>query len=96
MGYHHPSGMLASLLSWPANNVYLILGEKRILSPGSWVACTGQENMDNLCTNGAVPNILEGDVNDHGKYIHSSIGCSALNGIASDGPYEDVTLGSCP
>ncbi|KAG8780339.1 hypothetical protein FRC12_023169 [Ceratobasidium sp. 428] len=41
-------------------------GEKHILSPGNWVACTGQDNTDSQCTIGTVSNVLVGDLNDHG------------------------------
>ncbi|KAG8713935.1 hypothetical protein FRC09_018166 [Ceratobasidium sp. 395] len=41
-------------------------GEKHILSPGNWVACTGQDNTDSQCTTGTVSNVLVGDLNDHG------------------------------
>ncbi|KAB5594470.1 Lipase [Ceratobasidium theobromae] len=41
-------------------------GEKHILTPGSWVACAGQDNTDEQCTTGLVANILVGDINDHG------------------------------
>ncbi|KAG9092179.1 hypothetical protein FRC07_011715 [Ceratobasidium sp. 392] len=41
-------------------------GEKHILSPGNWVACSGQDNTDASCTIGMVPNVLVGDLDDHG------------------------------
>ncbi|KDN47097.1 hypothetical protein RSAG8_03874, partial [Rhizoctonia solani AG-8 WAC10335] len=41
-------------------------GEKHIRAPGSWVACSGQDNADGQCTTGTVSNIMVGDVNDHG------------------------------
>ncbi|KAG8790370.1 hypothetical protein FRC12_012064 [Ceratobasidium sp. 428] len=40
-------------------------GEKRIINPGHWIACDGQDNEDESCTAGAVFNILFGDIDDH-------------------------------
>ncbi|KAJ1306650.1 hypothetical protein OPQ81_007645 [Rhizoctonia solani] len=50
-------------------------GEKHILTPGSWVACSGQDNTDSQCTTGAVSNVLVGDIDDHGgPYEGISVG----------------------
>ncbi|CAE6435544.1 unnamed protein product [Rhizoctonia solani] len=50
-------------------------GEKHILAPGSWVACSGQDNTDSQCTTGAVSNILVGDIDNHGgPYEGISVG----------------------
>ncbi|QRV84521.1 Lipase (class 3) [Ceratobasidium sp. AG-Ba] len=50
-------------------------GEKHILSPGNWVACSGQDNTDPQCTIGTVSNVLVGDLGDHGgPYEGVSIG----------------------
>ncbi|KAH7335439.1 Alpha/Beta hydrolase protein [Rhizoctonia solani] len=50
-------------------------GEKHILTPGSWVACSGQDNTDAQCATGAVSNILVGDIDDHGgPYEGISVG----------------------
>ncbi|KAG9111083.1 hypothetical protein FRC07_008092 [Ceratobasidium sp. 392] len=50
-------------------------GEKHILSPGNWVACSGQDNTDASCTIGTTPNILVGSTSDHGgPYEGVSIG----------------------
>ncbi|KAG8729281.1 hypothetical protein FRC11_009137, partial [Ceratobasidium sp. 423] len=40
-------------------------GEKHILEGDAWVACAGQDNPDQRCSTGAVPNIFEGDLKDN-------------------------------
>ncbi|CAE6342437.1 unnamed protein product [Rhizoctonia solani] len=55
-------------------------GEKHILSIGSWVACAGQDNTDQQCSTGDVPNIFSGTVNDNrGPYENITIDDSACN-----------------
>ncbi|QRW13147.1 Lipase (class 3) [Ceratobasidium sp. AG-Ba] len=50
-------------------------GEKHIIAPGNWVACAGEDNTDPSCIIGTVPNVLIGDINDHGgPYEGVSIG----------------------
>ncbi|CAE6464733.1 unnamed protein product [Rhizoctonia solani] len=57
-----------------------VSGEKHIVSPGNWVACSGRDNTDAKCSIGTVPNILVGDVNDHGgPYEGISIGSDGCN-----------------
>ncbi|CAE6451903.1 unnamed protein product [Rhizoctonia solani] len=57
-----------------------VSGEKHIVSPGNWVACSGRDNTDAKCTIGTVPNVLVGDLNDHGgPYEGISIGSSGCN-----------------
>ncbi|CEL58747.1 Lipase OS=Rhizopus oryzae PE=1 SV=1 [Rhizoctonia solani AG-1 IB] len=57
-----------------------VSGEKHIVSPGNWVTCSGRDNTDAKCSIGTVPNILVGDVNDHGgPYEGISIGSSGCN-----------------
>ncbi|KAG8733995.1 hypothetical protein FRC11_013833 [Ceratobasidium sp. 423] len=51
-------------------------GEKHIVAAGSWYACVGQDNTSVDCSTGAVPNIYDGDIDDHagpydGVYIGS-------------------------
>ncbi|KAF8757630.1 Alpha beta-hydrolase [Rhizoctonia solani] len=51
-------------------------GEKHIVSAGSWYACVGQDNTSVDCSTGAVPNIFDGNTDDHagpydGVYIGS-------------------------
>ena len=40
-------------------------GEAHIVDDGNWMACPGQDNPDTLCSVGDVPNIFDGDLNDH-------------------------------
>ncbi|KAF8689785.1 Lipase (class 3), partial [Rhizoctonia solani] len=57
-----------------------VSGERHIVSPGNWVACSGRDNTDAQCTIGTVSNILVGDLNDHGgPYEGISIGSDACN-----------------
>ncbi|KAF8329762.1 lipase [Cantharellus anzutake] len=62
MGYHHSSG------------------EKHIVTTGTafgdWYACKGQDNTNQNCSTGAVPNIFAGKESDHGgPYGAIVIGC---------------------
>lgn len=41
-------------------------GEIHIVNSGAWKNCPGQDNTNAECTIGYVPNIFEGDANDHG------------------------------
>ncbi|VDC03329.1 unnamed protein product [Peniophora sp. CBMAI 1063] len=50
-------------------------GQVHIISNGNAVACSGQENESDQCTDGAVPNIFDGNVIDHlGPYEGIYIG----------------------
>ncbi|KAJ1306613.1 hypothetical protein OPQ81_007611 [Rhizoctonia solani] len=51
-------------------------GEKHIVAAGLWYACVGQDNTSVDCSTGAVPNIFDGNTDDHagpydGVYIGS-------------------------
>ncbi|KAI0788152.1 lipase [Fomes fomentarius] len=51
-------------------------GEVHIQESGAWLACPGQDNTDARCTIGTVPNIFEGEPNDHdGPYDGIETGC---------------------
>ncbi|KIJ93133.1 hypothetical protein K443DRAFT_646862 [Laccaria amethystina LaAM-08-1] len=51
-------------------------GEVHIMESGSWVSCPGQDNTSKECTVGDVPNIFEGNTNDHhGPYDGVNMGC---------------------
>ncbi|KAI0739453.1 lipase [Daedaleopsis nitida] len=51
-------------------------GEIHIQDSGAWFACPGQDNTDDRCIVGDVPNIFEGDPDDHdGPYDGIEIGC---------------------
>lgn len=50
-------------------------GEKHIVAAGSWYACVGQDNTSTDCSTGAVPNIFDGNTDDHlGPYEGIYIG----------------------
>ncbi|RXW16252.1 hypothetical protein EST38_g9602 [Candolleomyces aberdarensis] len=50
-------------------------GEIHIVNSDAWVSCPGQENGNSQCTNGYVPNILAGEVDDHqGPYDGVALG----------------------
>ncbi|EJC99967.1 lipase [Fomitiporia mediterranea MF3/22] len=53
-------------------------GEVHIQEEGdAWVKCPGQDNTDQRCTIGTVPNIFEGDADDHdGPYDGVLMGCT--------------------
>jgi pimeloyl-ACP methyl ester carboxylesterase len=40
-------------------------GEVHIQDAGAWDACPGQDNPSTLCIVGDVPNVLDGDIEDH-------------------------------
>jgi predicted lipase len=51
-------------------------GEVHINEAGTFNACAGQDNPSNQCSTGDVPNILEGNLNDHdGPYNGIIMGC---------------------
>ncbi|KAF8518530.1 lipase [Hysterangium stoloniferum] len=51
-------------------------GEIHIQDNGAWDACAGNDNNSKLCSTGYVPNILEGNTNDHnGPYNGIMMGC---------------------
>lgn len=53
-------------------------GEIHIVNSGAWINCPGQDNTNDLCTIGYVPNILAGDTGDHsGPYDGVRMGCTA-------------------
>ena len=74
-----------------------VLGEKHIISTGSWVACAGQDNTDSSCIVGTVPTILNGNANDHGEITTAFQSKNTnLSSFVSQlvGPYEGVYVGS--
>ncbi|KAI0636124.1 lipase [Trametes polyzona] len=51
-------------------------GEVHIQESNAWAACPGQDNTSDECTVGDVPNISEGDADDHsGPYDGVEMGC---------------------
>jgi len=53
-------------------------GEDHIENSTQWDACPGQDNPSTLCSVGAVPTILDGDLSDHdGPYGPVTMGCSS-------------------
>jgi len=51
-------------------------GEIHIESSGSWASCPGQDNTNEQCTIGYVPNIFSGVLGDHsGPYDGVNMGC---------------------
>ncbi|KAF8306839.1 alpha beta-hydrolase [Clavulina sp. PMI_390] len=68
-------------------------GEDHIESDNSWEHCDGQDNTSTLCSTGAVPNILEGNIVDHlGPYN----GIWYVTNSASDMLYALVSLTDPP
>jgi hypothetical protein len=47
----------------PSNEKHIVISG---LAPGDWIACAGQDNENIDCSTGAVPNILVGNLDDHG------------------------------
>ncbi|KAF8595784.1 lipase [Ceratobasidium sp. AG-I] len=53
-------------------------GEKHIKSPGVWNACDGQDNTNEKCSTGDVPNLIHGNLIDHlGPYEGTWLGTLA-------------------
>ncbi|KAF2427405.1 alpha/beta-hydrolase [Tothia fuscella] len=52
-------------------------GEIHVQDNGDWVSCPGQDNTDELCTIGDVPNIFAANINNHiGPYGDVRMSCS--------------------
>jgi hypothetical protein len=70
-------------------------GQVHIISDGNAVACAGDENDSTMCTDGAVPNILEGSILDH----LGACGCKPMLASCAHerlyaGPYEGINIGT--
>lgn len=51
-------------------------GEVHITDSGTWESCPGQDNPSTLCIVGDVPNIFDGDLDNHdGPYAGITMGC---------------------
>ncbi|KAN0132755.1 alpha/beta-hydrolase [Lactarius tabidus] len=51
-------------------------GEVHITDSGTWENCSGQDNPSTLCVVGDVPNIFDGDLDNHdGPYAGITMGC---------------------
>jgi prepilin-type processing-associated H-X9-DG protein len=56
-------------------------GEKHIQASGAWVSCAGQDNTDAQCIVGDVPNIFDGQPNDHIGVLLASHRCCFISYI---------------
>ncbi|EIW75197.1 alpha beta-hydrolase [Coniophora puteana RWD-64-598 SS2] len=53
-------------------------GEVHIQDSGSWDTCPGQDNNSTLCIVGDVPNVFDGDLDNHdGPYNGVTMGCKS-------------------
>ncbi|KAJ7460776.1 Alpha/Beta hydrolase protein [Mycena latifolia] len=68
-------------MPWVGLNYRHPAGEIHIQASGEWDSCPGQENDDELCTVGDVPNILVGSIANHdGPYDGVKTSCTYLTG----------------